>query len=138
MTEQELRLYRSGFTGHGPEKLRLTKTEIQPALQGEIEAAIADGFVTFLSGMARGEAIHRPYEGVEKCWAHERQELYAHVMRQADFTQFIRPHFDSAPDPFIAFQNDYKIHPRHASHKEAAPGGYFSFMARTICNSACF
>lgn len=114
MTEQELRLHRCGFTGHRPEKLRLTKAEIQSALQREIEAAIADGFVTFLSGMARGvdlwaaeivlnlrqrgAAIHlvcaSPYEGVEKRWAREWQDLYAHVMRQADFTQFISPHFD--------------------------------------------
>lgn len=53
-TESELRKHRCCFTGHRPEKLGRSEAEITALLENAIRAAIDDGFVTFLSGMARG------------------------------------------------------------------------------------
>ena len=54
MTEQELRQHRCCFTGHRPEKLKIAEDEVIKSLKKEIRTAIADGFQTFISGMARG------------------------------------------------------------------------------------
>ncbi len=54
MTEQELRQHRCCFTGHRPERLGMPESEVISGLQKEIRQAIADGFQTFISGMARG------------------------------------------------------------------------------------
>lgn len=57
MTEQEKRQHRCCFTGHRPEKLNMPETEVIAWLESEIRKAIDDGFVTFISGMARGVDI---------------------------------------------------------------------------------
>ncbi len=57
MTEQEKRQHRCCFTGHRPEKLNMPKKEVIAWLEAEIRKAIDDGFVTFISGMARGVDI---------------------------------------------------------------------------------
>lgn len=57
MTEQEKRLHRCCFTGHRPEKLNMSEKEAISWLDAEIRQAIKDGFVTFISGMARGVDI---------------------------------------------------------------------------------
>lgn len=57
MTELEKRLHRCCFTGHRPEKLNSTEEEIKKALLVEINNAIHDGYITFISGMARGVDI---------------------------------------------------------------------------------
>ena len=54
MRETELRQHRCCFTGHRPEKLGMPETEVVESLKKEIRTAIADGFQTFISGMARG------------------------------------------------------------------------------------
>ena len=54
MTEQEMRKHRACFTGHRPEKLTQTESEIIAGLEREIRNAIEDGCTTFISGMARG------------------------------------------------------------------------------------
>ena len=56
-SEKELRLHRCCFTGHRPEKLDQPERVIVAALEREIRAAVDDGFVTFISGMARGVDI---------------------------------------------------------------------------------
>lgn len=55
--EAELRLHRCCFTGHRPEKLNRSEVEIKKDLEGAILQAIDDGFVTFITGMARGVDI---------------------------------------------------------------------------------
>lgn len=45
------------FTGHRPDKLNTPEYELRALLKGEIEAAIADGYDVFISGMARGVDI---------------------------------------------------------------------------------
>ena len=42
------------FSGHRPEKLVRTEMEVMFGLRRAIEQAIADGFDTFIAGMARG------------------------------------------------------------------------------------
>ena len=57
MNQEELRLHRCCFTGHRPEKMELGEKEIKPLLEKAIDEAIADGYVTFITGMAMGTDI---------------------------------------------------------------------------------
>lgn len=57
MERNELRKHRCCFTGHRPEKLKQSESKIRYALEKEIRTVIADGFVVFISGMARGTDI---------------------------------------------------------------------------------
>ena len=54
MSEMELRKHRCCFTGHRPEKLKIPEEQLARLLEGEIRRAIANGFTTFIAGMARG------------------------------------------------------------------------------------
>ena len=56
-SEAEMRLHRCCFTGHRPEKLRRSGQDIRIELESEIRKAIQDGYITFISGMARGVDI---------------------------------------------------------------------------------
>ena len=57
MSEAEKRKHRLYFTGHRPEKLHCGEATVCAILEGSIDAAISDGFMTFISGMARGVDI---------------------------------------------------------------------------------
>ena len=57
MNQEELRLHRCCFTGHRPDKMELGEKEIKPLLEKAIDDAIADGYVTFVTGMAMGVDI---------------------------------------------------------------------------------
>ena len=57
MNQEELRLHRCCFTGHRPDKMELGESEIKPLLEKAIDDAIADGYVTFITGMAMGTDI---------------------------------------------------------------------------------
>lgn len=112
--ESELRKRRCCFTGHRPEKLHMSEAEVSAALEREIRAAVADGFQTFITGMARGvdiwagEIVLRlrdegtpihliaasPYRGFENAWSPEWRSRYAAVMAAADITRFISPGYD--------------------------------------------
>lgn len=109
--ESELRKHRCCFTGHRPEKLRQSEKEITPLLEMAIRASINDGFVTFISGMARGvdiwaaEIVLRlrdqgapihlicasPYEGFERSWSADWQKRYRRIWAAADYAKFIFP-----------------------------------------------
>ena len=111
MTEQELRRHRCCFTGHRPERLGMPESEVISSLNKEIRAAVADGFQTFISGMARGVDLWAaesvlalrdegaavrlicasPYRGFESRWSWEWQERYCRVMERADLVRFICP-----------------------------------------------
>ena len=111
MRESELRQHRCCFTGHRPEKLGMPETEVVKGLKKEIRTAIADGFQTFISGMARGVDLWAaeivlalrdegaairlicasPYKGFESRWSWEWRERYRKVMEQADLVRFICP-----------------------------------------------
>lgn len=109
--EKELRLHRCCFTGHRPEKLHLPDKQIVSALRKEILCAIHDGYVTFLSGMARGVDIWAaetvlelkqcgypihlvcasPYMGVEAGWTYEWRRRYENTIAAADIVKYISP-----------------------------------------------
>ena len=118
MTERELRQHRRCFTGHRPEKLERPETVVVEALKKEIYTAIADGFQTFISGMARGVDLWAaeevltfrdegaavrlicasPYRGFGNRWSSEWQERYRQVLERADLVRFICPVY--SPDCF--------------------------------------
>ena len=54
---EELRLHRCCFTGHRLDKMELGEKEIKPLLETAIDDAIAEGYVTFITGMAMGTDI---------------------------------------------------------------------------------
>lgn len=54
MNETELRKHRCCFTGHRPEKLGISEQQLRPLLEAAICQAIQDGFITFITGMAKG------------------------------------------------------------------------------------
>lgn len=109
MTEQEKRQHRCCFTGHRPEKLSWPEDIVIAWLEEEINKAIGDGFVTFISGMARGvdiwaaeiilrlrdegQPIHLvcacPYDGFEHNWDTEWKQRYQEVLRKADIVKYI-------------------------------------------------
>ena len=111
MTERELRQHRCCFTGHRPENLDKPEDDVIEGLKKEIRTAPADGFRTFISGMARGVDLWAaeivlalrdkgaeirlicasPYRGFESRWSRDWQERYRRVMEQADLVRFICP-----------------------------------------------
>ena len=111
MLEQELRRHRCCFTGHRPERLGMPESDVIFGLKEEIRTAIADGFQTFISGMARGVNLWAaevvlalrdegaavrlicasPYRGFESRWSREWQERDRRGMKQADLVRFICP-----------------------------------------------
>lgn len=104
------------FTGHRPEKLTKSETDICCALEKEIRLAIADGYTTFLSGMARGTDIYAaevvlkiraedpsirlvcasPFEGFEQNWRQSWQDRYHTIINAADQVQYISPSYSRA------------------------------------------
>jgi len=110
-SETELRKYRCCFTGHRPEKLHKPEEQIKKDLEVAILQAVDDGFVTFISGMARGvdiwaaeivlrlresnPAIHlvaaSPYRGFESRWSADWQSRYNAILQQADLVRFVCP-----------------------------------------------
>ena len=112
-SETELQQHQCCFTGHRPEKLKEPETEIIAGLRREIISAIDDGFVTFISGMARGVDIWAaeivlslrseyssirlicacPYEGFELQWKEEWQRRYKAILDNADTVEYISPRY---------------------------------------------
>lgn len=111
--EDEHRLHRCCFTGHRPEKLDRPAQVIIAALEQEIRAAVDDGFVTFISGMARGVDIWAaeiviqlkaeglplhlvcasPFQGFESRWSQEWKWRYSAVLDAADLVKYICPRY---------------------------------------------
>jgi len=116
--EQEMRRHRCCFAGHRPEKLPEEPEEIKSWLSRQIDAAIENGYVTFLTGMAMGidiwagtlvlekKAAHpeihliavTPYPGFPAKWKSEWKEAYDALWHAADHRVVISASF--APDAF--------------------------------------
>lgn len=108
-SENELRQRRCCFTGHRPEKLPYSEEETKALLERALRQAVSDGFVTFISGMARGVNIYAaeivlklksegvpihlicasPYCGFEKRWGITWQNRYDSIMANADLIRYI-------------------------------------------------
>lgn len=115
MGESELRLHRCCFTGHRPEKLKMAESDIIKGLRGAIDDAIAEGFSTFISGMARGvdiwagEAVLKlrdagapirlicavPYPGFESRWSPNWRERYHAILDTADLVRYVSPKYSA-------------------------------------------
>lgn len=113
MTEAEMRLHRCCFTGHRPEKLNRPEAVVKDDLKLYIRRAIGSGYSTFISGMARGvdlwaaeivleykkanPEIHliaaSPFDGFEKSWSKDWQDMYRRIMNEADLVKFISPSY---------------------------------------------
>ena len=52
--EERLVLEGCCFTGHRPEKLGMSETDVKKLLKAEIKKAIDFGYCVFVSGMSRG------------------------------------------------------------------------------------
>lgn len=107
MEESAIR-YSCCFTGHRPEKLKRTESEVVLLLNNAIKDAVDSGFTTFISGMSRGvdiwaaeEIIARKnngenlklicapaYKGTENNWGALWKNRYTAVMEQADEIYF--------------------------------------------------
>ena len=116
MNEEEKRAHRCCFTGHRPEKLHADEKTVCAALEQAIDAAIADGYNTFISGMARGVDIwaaelvlqkrqHNhdlrlicacPHPDFEIRWAPEWAARYHRILVAADLVRTICPTFSMA------------------------------------------
>ena len=108
-SEQEKRLHRCCFTGHRPEKLEQSEDEIREWLTEQIENAIDDGYLTFISGMAMGvdiwagEIVVRlreqdprlhliaavPWQGFSARWNPEWKKQYEQLLKRADLVRYI-------------------------------------------------
>ncbi len=108
-TEAEMREHWVCFTGHRPEKLTQPEAVIKKGLEIEIQRAIADGYTTFITGMARGvdiwagqivlreraknPQIHLicavPHPDFEKGWKEEWQREYRCLLDSADSVHVI-------------------------------------------------
>ena len=124
--EEELRKHRCCFTGHRPEKLTMTEEEVKAWLEEQIKAAIADGFVTFLTGMAMGvdlwaaeivlrlkkenSAIHliacTPWPGFAAKWKEPWKSMYYETMKQADFKVSVSDHYHNG---VFQKRNEYMV-----------------------------
>ncbi len=93
------------FTGHRPEKLGQPEERIKELLKIEIERAVAEGYTTFISGMARGVDMWAaqlvleqrtkndslqlicavPIPGFENKWEKRQKEQYKSILKQANY-----------------------------------------------------
>ncbi len=116
MNEEELRKHRCCFTGHRPEKLMYSENQIKPLLEKTIDNAISDGYVTFITGMARGtdiwaaeivierkkynENLHLicaiPHPRFEMHRGIHEEEKYRNIIKNADYVKTISNHYFKA------------------------------------------
>ena len=116
MDEKEMRLHRCCFTGHRPNKLKRSESEIKASLARAIEHALAAGKRTFITGMAMGTDIYAgelvlqyrksdpsirlicalPYPDFEKRWSAHWQQRFTTILQRADFVKVVCPSFSMA------------------------------------------
>ena len=116
MHETELRKHRCCFTGHRPEKLKISEKRLAELLEVEIKRAIDSGHTTFITGMAKGvdliaaEIVLRlraqdprlklicalPHPGFGQHWLGGWTERFQQVLAWADLERTICPSFSYA------------------------------------------
>lgn len=147
MSEAEKRKRRLCFTGHRPEKLHVDENAVNTILSNAIDAAINDGFVTFISGMARGVDIWAaeivlarkavnpairlicalPHPDFEKRWSASWQARYHAILQQADLVKIICPSFSMAS---YQIRNEWMVD--HSARLIAIYNGTAGGTANTI------
>lgn len=101
------------FTGHRPDKLFKSDEEIKALVKIEAEKAIAEGFGSFISGMAQGfdilaaEAVAEmcgaypdlkivcavPYDGFERKRSFDERKRYESILRKAAEVHILAPKY---------------------------------------------
>lgn len=147
MTEDEKRMHRCSFTGHRPQKLRRPEAEIKADLETAIKQAIADGYTTFITGMAYGVDIwagqivvrlrennHNlhliaavPFQGFEARWSSDWKRAYKELLEQADLVKYICPGYNAG-----AYQRRNEWMVDHSSRVIAVFNGESSGTKNTI------
>ena len=107
--KEDKRLRKVCFTGHRPEKLGIDEGEVKHRLRIAIRDAIKDGYITFISGMARGVDMWAaeivleereendniklvcasPFEDFEKSWSSIERNRYNDILRNADYIKYV-------------------------------------------------
>ena len=113
MNQEELRKHRCCFTGHRPNKMDMTEEEIKPLLEKAIDDAVAEGYITFITGMAQGtdiwaaeivldrklvnKDIHLicalPHPGFENRRSVAEKERFNNIIANADLVKMINEHY---------------------------------------------
>lgn len=103
------------FTGHRPEKLNETEQQVKELLEKAIKDSVKEGFLTFITGMARGVDIWAaeivlklkeqnqnirlicamPYKGFEKKWKLYDIDIYNKIIEGSDEKVFVCQHYSS-------------------------------------------
>lgn len=147
-TEQEKRLHRCCFSGHRPEKLDVDPETVKQWLSAQIDAAIAAGYRTFISGCGMGVDIWAaqivlqkkatnpalrliaatPWPGFSNRWNIEWQLQYSNLLRDADLVLPVSNHYQKD-----AFQkrNEWLVDHsnRLIAYFNGAPGGTWDTIA---------
>ncbi len=141
-SEEEKRLHRCCFTGQRPEKLDAPEAEVKRWLEEQIDRAIGDGFVTFISGCGMGADIWAgqivlekrekhpgvhliaasPWPGFARRWNEEWQALYDDLIRRADLNVCVSDHYH---DGVFLMRNVWMVEhsARVIAYYNGAPGG---------------
>ena len=147
MSEAEKRKHRLCFTGHRPEKLHSDEAAVCTVLSNAIDAAISDGFRTFITGMARGVDIWAaeivlarraqnqdirlicalPHPDFEKRWSAAWQARFRAILQQADLVKTICPEFSMAS---YQIRNEWMVD--HSARVIAIYNGASGGTAKTI------
>ena len=122
-SEQEMRLHRCCFTGHRPEKLAQSPEEVQQWLADQIKDAIAEGYLTFITGMSMGVDIWAgetvvnlreidprlhliaavPWPGFSARWNAEWKTRYERLIKRADLIK----HISRTYDPYVFSKRNF-------------------------------
>ena len=107
MSELEPRSHCVCFTGHRPEKLTMSEESVKAGLEQQIVQALANGYTTFITGMAQGVDLWagkivadlrdnglpiklvaaNPYPGFGKGWEPEWKSLHQEITSRADLVE---------------------------------------------------
>ena len=142
MTEAEKRLHRCCFSGHRPEKLDEDPEAVKAWLSDQIDAAIAAGYTTFISGCAMGVDIWAgqlvlkkksmnpalrliaatPWPGFSNKWSIEWQVQYSDLLKNADLIVPVCNHYHKG---VFQQRNEWMVDHsnRVIAYFNGAPGG---------------
>ena len=109
----DLRTTRCCFTGHRPQFLKRPEDDVKVDLENSILRAIAEGYTTFITGMACGvdiwaaEIVLRlkdsrpdlhlvaaiPFPGFNNAWDEEWKRRYCTILSRAEYVKVLGPAF---------------------------------------------